>query len=390
MGTTSHPEKVIMDLEDVARKAKVSTATVSRVLNNVDVVRPETRDRVLRVIKALNYHPNLHARSLAGGKSQTIGMIVSNLANPFFLDIFRTLETTANRQGYEILVANTNYNRDQLVRNVHLMIGRRVAGLAVIVSEMEPSLIEELEKTKLPVVFYSVGTPKGHIANIRIHYRKGIQRIVEYLRDLGHKRIAFIGHHVALEPLNSRKHAFLEVMHNSPSSIEYTTLAASDSPQGGRQATATLFESGFNPSAIVCINDFMAVGVLRELQNRGLSVPEDVSVTGFDNIRLSEYTCPALTTADIPRSKIGNLIFSYLSLDTNSTPLVGAETIIEPELIVRESTGPFCPKRTGTIDPKTGRSRLKGKNRTAMARSENCMVTVKGSTTPSSGQPDFL
>ena len=113
MGITSHPEKVIMDLEDVARKAKVSTATVSRVLNNVDVVRPETRDRVLRVIKALNYHPNLHARSLAGGKSQTIGMIVSNLANPFFLDIFRTLETTANRQGYEILVANTNYNRDQ-------------------------------------------------------------------------------------------------------------------------------------------------------------------------------------------------------------------------------------------------------------------------------------
>src|ERR1019366_4391249 len=142
-----------MNLAEVAKRAGVSTATVSRVLNQASVVRNSTRQRVMRAVSELNYHPNLHARSLAKGASRTIGMIASNLQNPFFFDIFRALEADANTHGYEVVAANTDYNSEHLVRCVRLMIGRRVAGLAVIVSEMDPDLISELAASKLRVVF---------------------------------------------------------------------------------------------------------------------------------------------------------------------------------------------------------------------------------------------
>jgi len=148
-----------MNLEQVARRAKVSTATVSRVLNNASVVKSSTRARVVKAINELKYYPNLHARSLAGGKSKTIGVIASNMENPFFFDIYKTIESDAHASGYEVVVANTDYRSEQLVTSVRLMIGRRVAGLAAIVSEMAPELIDELNESRIPVVFYDVGTP---------------------------------------------------------------------------------------------------------------------------------------------------------------------------------------------------------------------------------------
>src|SRR5579872_882424 len=148
-----------MNLEQVARRAKVSTATVSRVLNNASVVKSSTRARVVKAIEELRYHPNLHARSLAGGKSKTIGVIVSNLENPFFFDIYKTIEADAHAGGYEVVMANTDYRSEQLVTSVRLMIGRRVTGLAAIVSEMAPELIDSLNESNTPAVFYDVGSP---------------------------------------------------------------------------------------------------------------------------------------------------------------------------------------------------------------------------------------
>src|SRR6195256_4184283 len=159
-----------MNLEQVARRAKVSTATVSRVLNNASVVKSSTRARVMKAIAELKYHPNLHARNLAGGKNRTIGVIASNMENPFFFDIYKTVEADAHALGHEVVVANTDYRPEQLVSSIRLMIGRRVAGLAVVVSEMEPALIKELADSRIPVVFYDVGAPRPNITNIRVNY----------------------------------------------------------------------------------------------------------------------------------------------------------------------------------------------------------------------------
>jgi DNA-binding LacI/PurR family transcriptional regulator len=327
-----------MSLEEVAKRAGVSTATVSRVLNNLEIVRPATRARVLKAIAELNYQPNLHARTLAGGRSNTIGMIASNLENPFFFDVFRSLEAHARQRGYEVVVAHTEYDPERLVRSVRLMIGRRVAGLAVVVSEMDPALIKELHAARTPCVFYDVGKPQERMTNIRVNYRHGIERLVEYLHDLGHHRLAFVGHHATLGPTSEREAAFITGVRKFVPEIEWRTEADRDSFEGGRMAAMRLLAAGFQPTAIVCVNDIMAIGVLRALREKGLRVPDDVSVTGFDNIRLAEYCEPPLTTVHIPRDEVGRLAFAALVPDKEAPNISGQEIVIEPEVVLRSST----------------------------------------------------
>ena len=328
-----------MSLAEVAKRARVSPATVSRVLNNPPVVRSSTRARVMKAIAELKYHPNLHARTLAGGRSRTIGMIVSNMENPFFFDIFRQLEADALAADLEVIVANTDYQPERLVSSIRLMIGRRVAGLAVVVSEMHSDLIDELTESSIPVVFYDVGTARQNITNIRVNYRNGIEKIVRYLHSLGHERMAFVGHHAFLGPTSERQISFSHAVACCSPPVGFRSVTHADGPEGGRLAIRELLAAGFEPTAIVCVNDFMAVGVLRELREQGLRIPQDVSVTGFDNIKLSEFCFPPLTTVHIPRQLIGHIAFECLVPGRNSPRIRGRDIVIDPELVVRESTG---------------------------------------------------
>lgn len=343
-----------MKLEDVAERANVSIATVSRVLNNSGPVKESTRRRVLTVVKEVHYQPNMHARTLAGGKSRTIGMIVSNLENPFFLDIFRALETEAHRGNYEVIVANTDYLPRRLAASVHLMLQRRVDGLAVVVSEMESSLIQELTQSHIPVVFYDVGVASHHALRIRVNYSQGMQRIVEYLYSLGHRRMAFVGHHTRLAPLHHRKESFLRSMRRYADGVRFAAWAERDGPAGGQQATHDMLKSGFHPTAVLSVNDYIAVGVLKSLREHGRAVPGDVSVTGYDDIGLASFTSPSLTTAHIPRQKIGQLAFQALTRTGPEASLLGREIVIDPELVIRESTGP-APKPPAVPPPRPAR-----------------------------------
>ena len=145
----------------------------------------------MKAIADLKYHPNLHARSLAGVTNKTIGVIVSNLDNPFFLDVYRAVESDCHANGYEVVVANTLYRPEQLTASVRTMIGRRVAGLALIVSEVDDHLIDELTQGNIPVVLYDVGKAGGHVTKVRVDYRRGVERVVDYLTSLGHADLAF-------------------------------------------------------------------------------------------------------------------------------------------------------------------------------------------------------
>lgn len=338
--TPSRKQPPPNSLAAVARKAGVSSSTVSRVLNDVLVVKNSTKQRVLQAVAELNYLPNLQARSLAGGKTHTFGMIVSNLENPFFFDVFHRLAELAHQHGYEVVVANTDYQPDQLVRSIRSMMGRRVDGLALIVSEMEPGLMDEIAARRIHTVYYDVGQVGRYQSSIRVDYASGIARIVEYLHGLGHRRLGFLGHHSTLGPTSERERAFVETVTRIAPDAAWRTVADSDGLEGGRQAVRTLLDTGFRPTAIICVNDFMAVGALRELRDRGLSVPDGVSVTGFDNISLSEFSSPPLTTCHIPRDRIGELAFRALAPEMASLRQPGRETVIQPELLIRASTGP--------------------------------------------------
>ncbi len=330
-----------MNLDHVARRARVSTATVSRVLNNTGTVKATTRARVLKAIDELRYSPNLHARSLAGGKSHSIGVIVSNIENPFFLDIYKVVEEGAHVAGYEVIMANTDYSSERLVTSVRLMIGRRVAGLAAIVSEMDSELIEELNGNRIPVVFYDVGTPRRNITNIRVNYRWGMEKVSSYLCSLGHRHIGFLGHHATLGPINERLKGLLEGAGRYPD-LKVETVSDADTLEGGRRAVRALLAGSPGVTAVVCVNDVMAVGALRELRQLGLRVPEDISVTGFDNVNLAQYCHPALTTVHIPRDQIGRTICECLMKRENA--LLDHEYVVDPELVVRDSTGPAASR----------------------------------------------
>ena len=329
-----------MNLQEVAKEARVSTATVSRVLNNVGPVRASTRARVLKAISELKYHPNLLARNLAGGKSRTFGMIVSNMENPFFFDIYRAAEHDAHVGGFEILLANTDYKPEHLVTNIRLMIGRRVAGLALVISEMDPALIQELSDLDIPVVFYDVGTPRHNISNIVVKYAKGIERVVHYLHELGHNRMAFVSHHPTLGPLSVRERAFTETVTKYSPQVKWKVVASADTIEGGQQAAREIIHSGLNATAIICVNDFMALGVLHELREMGVRVPQDMSVTGFDNIKLGEVAYPALTTVHIPRDRIGHMIFQALTMPESTPESCGRRMVIDPAVVVRASRVP--------------------------------------------------
>jgi len=294
----------------------------------------------MKAITELRYHPNLHARTLAGGKSRTIGVILSNLENPFFFDIYKTVETGAHACGYEVVVANTDYRPEQLVSSIRLMIGRRVAGLAVVVAEMEPALIEMLVDSPIPVVFYDVGTPMRNVACIRGNYRKGVEKVIEYLHSLGHRRICFVGHHSQLEPVKARLNTVRAAAARCSPPMELRTASVSDTLEGGRQAMGMILDTGYKPTAAVCVNDVTAVGALRALRERGIRVPQDMSVTGFDNIKLSEFCSPALTTVHMPRETIGQIICDRLVPTDDAPEFVDREIVIDPELVVRETTGP--------------------------------------------------
>jgi DNA-binding LacI/PurR family transcriptional regulator len=324
-------------LEEVARRARVSASTVSRVLNNLSVVKNSTRLRVLKAVDELGYHPDLHARSLAGGSSRTIGVIVSNLENPFFFDIYKTLEAGAHSGNYEVLIANTNYSSEQLVKSIRLMLGRRVSGLAILVSEiMDPELIESLSAGQIPIVFYDVGTASRKITNIRVDYARGVRTLVEYLYSVGHRRFGFVGHHAELNPLSVRLRTVLEVTKALSPEIDVHATASEDDLEGGRQAVRDLLALGCDPTAIICVNDIMAVGALRELREQGYDVPGDISVTGFDDIALAEFCYPALTSVHIPRERIGQIICDCL---IGKSSRIGSEIVIDPQLVLRKSTG---------------------------------------------------
>jgi DNA-binding LacI/PurR family transcriptional regulator len=329
-----------MNLHDVARKAGVSIATVSRVLNDQDVVRGPTRTRVLKAVEELNYHPNINARALSVRKNRLIALIVSNLANPYFVDVYRAVEGVAHREGYEVLVADTDYSPARLAERVRLMLGRRVAGIGVVVSEMDESVVRVLARSKIPVAVSGVEAHAPNITSIRVNCHKGMHRLLDHLRSLRHRKLAFVGHHSMLESITERRKAFIDGLAGFDRA-QWRVFTDSDSPEGGRQAVRDLLLSDFKPTAVVCVNDRMAMGVLKELREHGIRVPEDISVTGFDDISYAEFVTPALTTVHIDRERIAHLIFENLTRDdpggTETVPQ-GREFVIDPQLVVREST----------------------------------------------------
>lgn len=328
-----------MNIKKVAEHANVSTATVSRLINKTSYISPETAKKVWSAIEELGFYPNINARGLASGRSLLLGLIVSDIVNPFFPELVKSFEECAVEQGYEVITANTNYDSARTAQRVRSLIERRVDGVAVMTSEMDQSLIDELSTRGIPIVFLDTGAVRENVSNIRIDYARGISEAVNHLLELGHRRIGFISGPLGLKSARIRRSAFLKFLRKQ-GIIEKKELVTTGNYKidGGRKAMNQLLELKERPTAVLASNDLTAMGALQALRTRGLHVPEDVSLIGFDDIALAESTDPPLTTVNISRVKVAESAFESLFRLINSDSKTGAELLIETKLVIREST----------------------------------------------------
>jgi len=325
-------------IKDVAARAGVSIATVSHVLNGTRPTRQHTRDRVLHAVRELGYAQNQSARNLARGRSTLLGLLVSDVRNPFFPDITAAFQDQALAHDMDALVLNTNYDPQRTLNSVRRLMGLQVPGVAILTSQIDPSVIDMLAERRIAAVYLDLGKVSESISNIMIEYEQGIVDALEYLTELGHRRVAYIGGPMFLKSAQRRKRAFIDTA--ARLGLEAAQAIDADfTVKGGYFACSKLL-SGRAPTAILAGNDLTAIGILHRAYDGGIRVPDDLSVVGFDDILFAEYTQPALTTVSVPRTEIGKVAFQALWTMMSDSNQAGREFRVATSLVMRQSATP--------------------------------------------------
>ncbi len=337
-----------MRIKDVAREAGVSTATVSHVINKTKYVTDATRERVVRAIETCNYYPNAHARTLASGRSNIIGLVISDITNPFFPELVKSIELSASQRGYNLILVNTNYDAKRAAEYVRRMIELQVAGVALMTAELDPQLLDELARKQVRVVFNDLGKVGEHMSNIVLDYAAGIEEAVQHLVSLGHRQIVHIAGSSTIRSGMIRRQAFIASMaRHLPGELPPVIYEGDFKFESGRRSANEIMASSPLPSAVVVANDLMALGAMREFHDAGLIIPQDISIVGFDDIAFAALSQPPLTTVCSPRMEIGRRAIEALITTIEQPGQPGMEIILPTNLIIRSSTAP--PSRVGSV-----------------------------------------
>jgi LacI family transcriptional regulator, galactose operon repressor len=329
------------DIRAVAALAKVSIATVSRTINGSPLVSDRLSKRVWQAIKQLNYFPNTHARTLVSGRSRLLGIIVENITNPFFPELIQSFEEIAVKHGYEILVSSSNSDPAILTTCVRRMLERKVDGVAVMTFGEEESVLDQLVHRNVPIVLaeFKLDDPKA--STILLDYSTGIRAAVNHLVDLGHRSIAFLAGPHSLHSAVTRENDFRAAMRGVSLPVQKKWVIECDHTlKGGVAGFGQLQRLAARPSAIVCSNDMIAIGVLRAAYMDGLRVPQDLSVVGLDDIDFAEFTLPPLTSIRLSRTDLARAAFEALraQAENPTNPKMPREFLVSTSLVVRGST----------------------------------------------------
>jgi DNA-binding LacI/PurR family transcriptional regulator len=327
-----------MDILQVAKRARVSTATVSRVLNGFPGVRETTVARVRRAIAELNYVPNPHARSLRVGRTRLFGLIVSDINNPFFPELVDAFEALAAAEKIEVLFTHTNYDPRRLQSCVRRMIERSVDAIAVMTSEVDEPALEDAAKAGVPVVLMNQRRLAARYPNVPVEYASGFREALDHLLALGHRDIGFIAGPETLYSARARKDAFKTALKGHGLHVRAEWIATGDMRvEGGRMAMEKLLACDPRPTAVLASNDLMAVGALQAAQAAHVSVPKSLSIIGFDDIPIAAIVYPPLSTIRHPRREVAARAFAALQLAIKGEK-PGACPALQPHLVLRNST----------------------------------------------------
>lgn len=336
-------------VDDVAKAAGVSTATVSRALNRPDAVRPALRQAVLAAVQALGYVPNAGARAMTLRKSGTVGVVVPTVDNAIFAQGLQAFQRRMAAGGRHVLLAISDYDADQEAAQVGNLVARGVDALALTGLSQRPLLIERLRQRGLPWVHCgSYPAPDG-AACVGFVNRTAVARAVRYLVDLGHRRIAMLA---GITRDNDRAAERLagvrETLRQAGLALRPDALVeAAYDLASAREGTRTLLRAAVPPTALVCGNDVLAYGALIEAQAQGIAVPSQLSIVGFDDLDLSRHWQPGLTTIHVPTERMWTLAAEHLMARLDGLADAPVQQDVDIELVVRGSTAP--PPRTGAV-----------------------------------------
>ncbi|MDP9892652.1 LacI family transcriptional regulator [Variovorax boronicumulans] len=346
-------------IKDVALRAGVSVTTVSHVVNDTRHVSAKGRERVELAIRELGYVPNAMARSLKSNTTSTLGMLIPNSSNPYFAEIVRIVEDRCFGAGYTLVLCNTDDEPRRQSVYLQVLAERRIDGLIVVSTGDDDSLVTQLQGLRIPTVLVDREIADPSCDLVETAHMQGGLLAVRHLLSLGHKRIACLGGPEGLTPSEQRIEGWRMALAEAGTTPNADALLwrGAFTSQSGYEAMHAILRTEHPPSAVFVCNDLMAIGALRAAHESGVHVPDELSIVGFDDIELSAYTSPPLTTVAQPKERIGALAVDMLLERVSGKRRDARKVVLQPELRVRASTARHAsfkePAAPATESPST-------------------------------------
>lgn len=326
---------------DVAQEAGVSIATVSRVLNNRGKSTKATQALVYGAMERLNYHPSTIASALAGKGTYTLGLLVPDIANPFFAELARTMEDRGNELGYSIMICNTDNDEEKIEAYLSLLLQKRIDGLIIATGVKRRETLQHIRDAGVPGVLIARQEPSLEMHTVAVDDVEGGALAAAHLTELGHSRVAILAEGRTVKSTRERVNGFKQRLLRHGVEFQEAWLKVCDHTiDDGARKAAELLATEDRPTAIFACNDLLAVGAIQAAKQLGLRVPEDLSVIGFDNTILALVSGPTLTTVAQPLESLGKAAINLIvqELEGEQEPI--QRVIMSPRLVVRESTAP--------------------------------------------------
>lgn len=331
-------------IKTIAKLTGVSHSTVSRALRGSSLVAEETAERIRQAARQAGYLPSAAARSLKTNRTHVLGVILSGIADPFFSEVLYGIEESAQEGGYSLFIGLANHDPDKEQKIIQTMLEQRIDGVIICSTPVSVERGRQFPANGFPIVVVNNQAADNYNYSIYHDDEDGIQQVARHLIELGHKRIAYLGNALSGKATLDRLNGFKTEMAAHSLAVEAQLIhhVAGGTAEMGAQGMLYFLKLPMLPTAIICFNDLMAVGVLKTCRSAGIRIPQDISVTGFDNITFSEYTHPTLTTLDQPKRDMGreaaHLLLSLLSYDKIVQAKMQQVKVLKGRLLVREST----------------------------------------------------
>jgi LacI family transcriptional regulator len=332
-----------VSIREVAAHAGVSVGTVSNVLNRPDIVAQPTRDRVNAAIKALGFVRNESARQLRAGRSRTIGLVVLDVANPFFTDVARGVEDEASMAGLSVILCNSDEKLPKETRYLELLEEHRVQGILITPVAGADERLARLQRRGTPVVLVDSRSPTGSQCSVAVDDVLGGDMAVSHLLQAGHEHVAYVGGPLSLRQVSDRMEGAVRAVRRAGGTADDLIMietAALNVAAGQRAAAAiAAMPAGDRPTAAFCANDLVALGLLQEMTQSGLAVPDDLAIVGYDDIQFASAAAVPLSSVRQPRQQLGRTAAQLLIEEALSDGQhTHRQVIFQPELEVRDSS----------------------------------------------------